>query len=180
MTSSVQSNGYTSSVSVANQFGENMNIPEMIMAIQIERATTLESQIKDQMGDMQKRNEWLKEANAALAALRTARPTSDKDPAVSYGSFTKADGTTMEVHDWMTDQGISIETRGGDKAGLQSEFDAAISNLKSSIDTVNTTSQLDMVRLQGLLDKRNQAFDFLSNTLSKLGKSMDTPIGNMR
>ena len=44
----------------------------------------------------------------------------------------------------------------------------------------STNSQMDMVRLQGLMDKRNQTFDLMTNTLSKTGKSMDGAIGNMR
>lgn len=173
-------NTYTSSVTTANQFGANMNIPEMIMAIQLERSNILDNQIKDQMNDMQKRNEWLKDANAALNEMRKNRPTKDGDAAKDYGTFTKTDGTKEDVHDWMHENGIAIEDTGKDKIGVQAEFDAAISNLKGSIDTVNSQSQMDMVRLQGLMDKRNQAFDMMTNTLSKTAKSMDSIIGNMR
>jgi hypothetical protein len=270
MSNTIQPGGYAASIAASNQMHEAMNIPEMIMAIQIERATILDGQIKGQMGDMQKRNEWLKDANAALAALRSARPT-EKDGKVDYTelNFTTSAGETKNVVEWMEANGIATgldrpaiaeaeraksaldaqiafidqgaaegkwTTEGSghwfpyftdrdgnqvqtdnwaagkgyadfgqntanergtypaltslremvttDIANLrgfdQNEFDAAIANVKSSVDTVNTTSQMDMVRLQGLLDKRGQAFDLLSNTLSKLGKSMDTPIGNMR
>ena len=177
---SVGTNTYAASVSAANQFGANMNIPEMIMALQLERSNILDSQIKDQMGDMQKRNEWLKDANAALAELRKNRPTSESGSWGNYGSFTKSDGSTANTHKWMDDNGIAIENTANDDTGQQGEFDAAINNLKSSIDTVNSQSQMDMVRLQGLMDKRNQAFDMMTNTLSKTAKSMDGIIGNMR
>ena len=239
----------------------NMNIPELIMAIQMERANVLENQVMGQMEDMQKRNEWLRDANAALAALRTARPndTSSKvdystitftdvngqsrnvlewaanngvetgmdwptikegkdaltamdgflanDPGGlrDYPSITRADGTTVQVNRWGSDsrgytgfdrnnsdnvgyrdeaQGlrdaISKDLTSGVGGMDQAKFDAAIQNAKAAIDTANTNSQMDMVRLQGLMDKRNQTFDLMTNTLSKTGKSMDGTVGNMR
>jgi hypothetical protein len=171
---------FLSSLGAANHLGGEMNIPELILAIQVERGQILDNQIKGQMEDMQKRNEWLRDANAALAAMRAQRPTSDSGGAVSYGTFTDSSGKSQNVHDWMRANGVAIETTGNDKIGVQSEFDQAIQNLKSSIDTVNNQSQMDMVRLQGLMDKRNQAFDLMTNTLSKSGKSLDGIIGNMR
>lgn len=176
----INGNQFTSAVNVTSLMKTDMNIPEMMMAIQIERGNVLDNQIKDQMNDMQKRNVWLKDANAALNAMRTARPTSEKADATSYGTFTDSAGKSQNVHDWMTANGVSIETAGNDKIGVQAEFDAAIQNLKGSIDTVNSQSQMDMVRLQGLMDKRNQAFDMMTNTLSKTSKNLDGIIGNMR
>ena len=82
-------NIYASSVGAANMFGANMNIPEMIMALQLERSNILDDQIKGQMEDMQKRNEWLKKANEALAELRTNRPQSQDHDAVDYGEVVR-------------------------------------------------------------------------------------------
>lgn len=171
---------FAAAASISERFGAEMSIPELMMAIQMERSNVLDTQIKDQMGEMQKRNEWLRDANAALGAMRAARPTSEDGGAVSYGTFTNSKGESTNVHDWMLANGVDVETTGNDKIGVQTEFDQAIQNLKSSIDTVNSTSQMDMIRLQSLMDKRNQTMDLLSNTLSKTGKSLDTIVGNMR
>ena len=258
MSGAINSNGFVSSVNVQSQFGASANIPELIMAVQIERSNVIENQVKDQIGDMQKRNEWLKDANAALAAIRTARP-SDTNGKVSftdvtfvdgqgkgqnavawlnsqgvntgldtvaaqeaidakaavdakaatnfsgtqeYPTFTDQQGNTVSTQQWAMDKGYTgFDAYTGDSIGFKSEmtslsgkigetveankldqgeFDAMINNLKSSIDTVNSQSQMDMVRLQGLMDKRNQAFDMLTNNLSKFSKSMDSVIGNMR
>jgi len=154
------------------------------MAVQIDRANVLESQIKDQIGDMQRRNLWLKNANKALEALRKNRP-SDPSSTAEYGSFVwdsrfeEAPGVSSRetVLYFMASQGIDISNT---LRADQNNFDTAINNLKTKIDTVNSQSQMDMVRLQGLMDKRNQAFDMLTNNLSKFSKSMDSVIGNMR
>jgi hypothetical protein len=167
---------FSSSVGVANALGGQMNIPELLMAIQIERANILDGQIRDQMEDMQNRNEWLRDANAALQALRAKRPNNDTAVADSRGEFTNSKGEKKMVATWLSENGIKIPE--GERK--QAHFDTLISNLKGSIDTVNSQSQMDMVRLQGLMDKRNQAFDLITNSLSKFNKSLETVIGNMR
>ena len=171
---------FLSSLGAANRLGADLNIPELILAIQVERGQILDKQIKGQMEDMQKRNEWLRDANAALAAMRNNRPTTDSDGKPSYGTFTDANGRKQDVATWARANGIDVPTAPDHHGIKQSQFDAAIQNMKSSIDTVNNQSQMDMVRLQGLMDKRNQAFDMMTNTLSKTGKSLDSVISNMR
>lgn len=55
-----------------------------------------------------------------------------------------------------------------------------IENLKGKIDALNSDSQLDMIRLQSLIDKRNQAFEMASNTLQRDQKTRDSITGNFR
>jgi hypothetical protein len=248
-----------------NLKGSGMNLPELMMAILMERSNILQNQVQDQMKDMQKRNEWLRDANAALAALRTARPT-DASGTVSadqlknitftdtsgktvnalewaqankietgldyagiaeaeraktamdnfmknvqpgkvytYPTFTDRNGNTVQINRWgedtkkyqsfdrgnqdnifVQDEGQMLQARinndlqNGVGGMTQSKFDAAIQNFKAAIDTANTNSQLDMVRLQGLMDKFNQNNDLLSNSLAKNAKPIDTITGNIR
>ena len=251
---------FASSLGAANALGGSMNIPELILAIQVERGHILDGQIKGQMVDMQKRNEWLRDANAALGAIRAARPNAEtgkidtgtvtftdsqgtsvnayewaKDNGIAtgvdyggiaeaqsarttldgalatatnaqvstYPNFTDRDGNTINLDDWGQRKGYEAwDVNSGDNVGFrwemerlgqridgditnmrsltQNQVDNAIANLKSSIDTVNNQSQMDMVRLQGLMDKRNQSFDMMTNTISKSSKSLDSIIGNMR
>jgi small-conductance mechanosensitive channel len=55
-----------------------------------------------------------------------------------------------------------------------------VTQLKGQIDLMNSDSQLDMIGLQSLVNKRNEAFDMLSNLLNKFQKTMDGIVGNMR
>jgi hypothetical protein len=165
-------NPYASSVNVMSQFGSGVNIPEMGLLIQMERNNILQSQVQDQFKDMQKRNEWLKEATEALNLLRSNRPN---DTNSTKGLSTMSiNGTNLE--DYFKKNGIAYPPR----ALNQADFDTCISNLKASIDTVNTNSQLDMVRMQGLMDKLNQTVDFMTNWISKNDKTMDSIISNIR
>ena len=52
--------------------------------------------------------------------------------------------------------------------------------LRGEIDKLNADSQLDTIKLQSLINKRNQALEMLTNILQKLQKVLDSIIGNMR
>ena len=55
-----------------------------------------------------------------------------------------------------------------------------VGDLKTAIDSLNSDSQIDMIRTQGLVNKRNEAFDTLTNLLGKFQKTIDGIVGNMR
>jgi hypothetical protein len=170
---------YTGGVNVANMLGSSVNLPEMGMLIQMERHRILEGQVKDQFGDMQKRNAWLAEATSMLEKLRAApRPNPpDKEQfhldSISTG-LSAPNPTNLQA--WFEQNGIAFPP----KVMNATELDQTIQNLKSSIDTANTNSQMDMVRMQGLMDKMNQATDFMTNWQSKSTKTMDSIIQNIR
>ncbi|GLS33049.1 hypothetical protein SAMN04488498_1464 [Mesorhizobium albiziae] len=176
-----------SNVNLQNQLDRNVsNIPggggslgALALLLQIERYNNLEVQVRDEFEDMQKRNDWLKTANSALAALRVNRPADDK-AIKDYGTFVDPQGNTQNIHQWMLENGIPIEQNKGDAAGVQSEFDAAISNLKARIDTANSESQISVIHLQSLMDKVNQTVELASNLVAKDGKAKESILGNIR
>jgi len=49
-------------------------------------------------------------------------------------------------------------------------WDQFIQNIKSFVDTNNNDSQLMMVRLQDIQQKRDNAFELVSNLIKKLGQ----------
>ena len=55
-----------------------------------------------------------------------------------------------------------------------------VGTMKTSIDTLNSDSQIDMIRTQSLVNKRNEAFDTLTNLLGKFQKTIDGIVGNYR
>ncbi|ULJ74435.1 hypothetical protein [Rhizobium gallicum] len=174
--------------SQSNRVDRNVyNIPEgggdlasWALLLQIERYDILEAQVRDEFDDMQRRNDWLKTANLALAALRANRPNSDKDPERWYGRFDDPHGKDVHVHKWMLDNGIDIEQEGGDAHGTQADFDAAISNLKARIDNVNSESGMAVIRLQSLMDKAQQCLELTTNLLAKASKAKENILSNIR
>ena len=180
------SQAYVASVNVMQRFGASLNIPEMGLLVQMERHNILQDQVMDQFKDMENRNAWLRDATAVLNAVRAQRPQKDgADNGVNLNSFnvTYHDATgatvTKTADQFFKDNGIPIPP-GKDGKLSQVDFDTAINNLKSSIDTANTNSQMDMVRMQGLMDKMNQAIDFMTNWTAKNSKTIDSITGNIR
>ncbi|CCH05443.1 hypothetical protein ACOTDN_29015 [Achromobacter xylosoxidans] len=55
-----------------------------------------------------------------------------------------------------------------------------ITAAKNQVDSLGNTQQMEMLRLQGLTNKRNEAFDVMTNFLKKMRDSRSSIIGNMR
>ncbi|WP_339304743.1 hypothetical protein [Paenibacillus sp. FSL R5-0519] len=62
----------------------------------------------------------------------------------------------------------------------QNGDEAAIQKLKGQIDAASNSQQMDMLRLQSLSNKRNEAFDVMTNFIKKMQDSRSSIIGNMR
>lgn len=62
----------------------------------------------------------------------------------------------------------------------QAQFDQLIPTISSRIDGLNSTQQLDMLRLQSLTNKRNEAFDIMTNFIKKMQDGRSSIVGNMR
>ncbi|MDM5280381.1 hypothetical protein QUF95_23730 [Paenibacillus silvae] len=66
------------------------------------------------------------------------------------------------------------------EAAQQRGDQAAVQSLKGQIDALSNSQQMDMLRLQSLSNKRNEAFDLMTNFIKKMQDSRSSIIGNMR
>ncbi|GAB2734947.1 type III secretion system needle tip complex Bsp22 [Melaminivora jejuensis] len=60
------------------------------------------------------------------------------------------------------------------------ELDGFIQKLKGNIDSLSNSQQMDMLRLQSMSNKRNEAFEIMTNFIKKMQDSRNSIIGNMR
>jgi len=72
--------------------------------------------------------------------------------------------------------GLGGDNQKADYANKQKE----VTKIKGDIDQLNSDSSLDMIGIQTLVNKRNEAFDTLSNLVGKFQKTIDGIVGNMR
>jgi len=85
-------------------------------------------------------------------------------------------------------QSNSVQERNAQLAILNSQLSQANANgdtataaqRKSEIDALNNSQQMDLLRLQSLSNKRNEAFDMMTNFIKKMQDSRSAIIGNMR
>lgn len=88
----------------------------------------------------------------------------------------------------LKDQVQAVQDRNAEIAILNSQLAEAQANgdtataeaRKAQIDAVSSSQQMDMLRLQSLSNKRNEAFDVMTNFIKKMQDSRSSIIGNMR
>ncbi len=62
----------------------------------------------------------------------------------------------------------------------KAEVDALVKALQTKVDELNSSQQMDMLSLQSMMNKRNEAFDLMTNFVKKMADSRSSIIGNMR
>ncbi len=151
----------------------SLDVETLLLAVQNQRATLLEGQLQTQMQDVQQRNVEIGKLNELLGAARTlsAQIKSDADSTekVPTGKELAAFQKTAEA------AGVNVSTI-KDKGTLT----AALENYKTMIDSQSNSQQMDMLRLQSLSNKRNEAFDVMTNFMKKMQDNRSSIISNMR
>ncbi|MFC4160058.1 hypothetical protein [Chitinimonas lacunae] len=159
-----------------------------MMMVQSERANLLETQIKDQLETIQKRNQDIAKLNELIGKLKAARP-SGTDPE-AWGQLSPGNASAAEgIYNDVRAAGLTMPT-GGDEVNnsgnngiydaKQKTFDVWVEQLKGKIDSLNSSQQMDMLRMQSLTNKRNEAFDLMTNFIKKMADSRSSILGNMR
>lgn len=140
-----------------------------LRAVQDQRVRLLDQQLSSQVTGVQKRNARVVTLNAAITALNAyvAGPTDE-----SLATAIAAARPAVESHILLSATSDSTEVRTA-AADL-------VATLRSELDAVTNTQQMDMLRLAGLTDKRSEAFDLMSSFLTKMQGSQSSIIGNMR
>lgn len=153
---------------------DGMDLETQMMMVQSQRANLIEQQLKAQMESMQKKNEQISKLNDMLAAFNTA--------AESFPGDAKADATT-KVTQAMIDSAKEAKIAFNYVVGsdiTKGKVSEITQKTKSDIDTLTNNQQMDMLRLQSLNNKRNEAFDLMTNFIKKMQESRSSIIANMR
>jgi hypothetical protein len=148
----------------------SMDIETALMAVQQQRSQLLEQQLQDQITAVQNRNDQLAKINNVLSKVGEI-----EIPAGSSPDYAINENQTEDMKKAMEEAGISTappENKG--------ELEAIKQQVKSQIDAQSNSQQMDMLRLQSLTNKRNEAFDVMTNFIKKMQDSRSSIIGNMR
>jgi len=165
---------------------QNVDLETALMFVQSERANNLDAQLKAQLQDVAKRNEQISSLNKLLSDLRAQRPSGSDPQAWANLGGTAAAGA--DVYDRVVKAGLTMPT-GADEVNTpgtgiydarQKTFDVWAEEIKSKIDAASNSQQMDMLRLQSLSNKRNEAFEIMSNFVKKMSDSRASIVGNMR
>ena len=150
-----------------------MDIEAMLLAVQSQRANLLEGQLQSQLQDVQNRNLQMGKLNDVLSAARTLSAQIPSDAEGTAALPQGAEWTAFQSAAAAAGVNISDVTN-------KSQLAAAVDNFKSMIDSQSNSQQMDMLRLQSLSNKRNEAFDLMTNFMKKMQDNRSSIIGNMR
>jgi len=133
----------------------NIDLETLMVSLHTERAETLQLALENQANSVQQTNQKLKDAQTKLSNLRQLQNEVQID-------LLKAKPGSSEY--------AQLEA-------MNTELETEIANLQTEMDSLDITSQLEMMRLQSLMDKQNQSFDMMTNFIKKFGSSKDSIIG---
>ena len=166
---------------------QNVDIETALMMVQSDRANSLEAQIKEQLDTVAARNKDIASLNTLLTDLRSLRP-SGTDSADKWANLGTDQAKGREMYARITAAGLTMPT-GADEVNepgtgiydaRQKTFDVWTEQLKGKIDSLSSTQQMDMLRLQSLSNKRNEAFEIMTNFVKKMSDNRASIVGNLR
>jgi len=186
MTNAVQFGAPVQSIDV-----RSLDIETALMAVQTTRANHLETLLKDQMAAVQAKNDKIAQFNQILGGLNAM--------AAKFKPDAKAGEKLDLSHMNADEQAAWYEMVGGVQKQLveagfdtskapfdvkvdikKGDLDGLVQQTRSQIDALTNTQQMDMLRLQSLSNKRNEAFEIMTNFVKKLQDNNNSIIGNMR
>ncbi|WP_028551990.1 hypothetical protein [Paenibacillus sp. UNC451MF] len=151
---------------ITTQFS-NVDLETALMSIQSQRTELLDSQLKTQMETIQNRNNEIAKLNEILSKLKSNRPQKSGDSVTLDADLQKK----------LTENGVQVPSA---NKWTQADIDRASETLRGKIDSLNSSQQMDMLRMQSLTNKRNEAFDTMTNFIKKMADQRSSIIGNMR
>lgn len=167
-----------------------LSIGQLVMAICLNRASKLETDIIALMEEMNATSAELK-IMTTIEEKVVGWTTADPQPHPGYehlyhdtisGTGTNYDGKTyMDVLRSMgiIGDGIECVRWSGSPDPNDIMYDDFITALESKMDEKNTFSQQKMIELQSLTNKRDQSYDMISNVLKSLNTTIIGNINNM-
>ncbi|MEK3985878.1 hypothetical protein MHB77_21295 [Paenibacillus sp. FSL K6-3166] len=147
---------------------QDMDLETAMMAVQSSRASMLDEQLKDQIAAVQAKNETISQLNQLLGVIN--------EELGKLPSGAEA-GSAVQLAD---DKGAMFTAMGMAIPQTKGELENLLGQIKSKIDSASNSQQMDMLRLQSLSNKRNEAFDVMTNFVKKMQDSRSSIIGNMR
>ena len=149
-----------------------------LLAFGIERAQGMEKLVKAKIADMKSRNADIQELQKAMQELRSVKPEKDEKGKELTKPLSAETQATLAKY---PELGAFLETKDG-KQKLKNDkgFEDMMANFQSQIDEMTSNDQLDMIQLQSMVSKQNNAIEMVSNLQNKFSGLKDKIVGNMR
>ncbi len=141
----------------------------LLEVLSMDRANALQQSTQDQAAEIQQKNAQIQKLNDALEKLNAAKTSNDKSGDTLNNSNGQVDQAVAELQSLGIDPSsyISKDSSGNWKNTKDNGTSLLIETTKTQIDSVSSDSQLDMIKLQGLINKQSEAEQMASGAESK-------------
>lgn len=158
-----------------------LSMGQLVMAICLNRAVEMEDRMVGMMAEMEVNTDnlnaltraetLLQDGTSPTAALSEKLVYYEIDPK-TYEVTSKSCGT---IGEFLT--AIGVVWKGSDDKPLAT--DTIVTNIETKMDGLNTFSQQKMIELQSYTNKRDQAYDLVSNILKSLNTVLHGNVNNL-
>lgn len=167
---------------------ENLSLSEKIFLVGTQKSQILEGKIDVKYQEMQINNRKMQNLNFAMAVVsKYAADAKDcpKGEGVTMlpkyvdpmtGKEKEGGGSVLTV---MHDCGIGSDINGA-TALTKEQWASLNAKLKAASDSLGSTSQMEMMKMQSVVNQLNEATQANSNLISKLNQIFMAIIGNLR
>ncbi len=177
---------------VANEYtvdGARVDLQDLMVLVSKKRAAAVEGEVAPQATRIRERNERLDKLGQALADMTRIQASydSEDDGGVwSLDYYAEPSSETREVLDSLK-AGLYGYGQSGDGPNedgwgyyvTKANCEMAIQLLKSEIDGLNNEAQLDMSRLQQLVDRRDESYSTATNLMTAISDTRANLIRNL-
>ncbi|MGC8718449.1 MAG: hypothetical protein ACP5TY_00380 [Thermodesulforhabdaceae bacterium] len=166
----VGSTGNTSSVSSTNLNINDWSPDVLAFYLAIQQTQNLDQQINDKLQQIQGKQADMAKAREYLAKMKELQ------------NLAGDNGITRMPDDmkkWLNDHGISYDRTGNDDMHSKKDWDINIEHLNAYIQNNNSSVELDMLSIQSLMNKRNQALEMASTIMKKSAELKESILRNI-
>lgn len=164
---------------------DSMDLETAMLMVQTQRTQLLDQQLRDQIDELRKRNEQTARLNELLAALSSVRNRfpagaaagARLDSTGAAASYAEALGRLRTAE---SSAALTLELPQDAASWTKAQIDTAVSAVRGAIDALTNTQQMDMLRLQSLTNKRNEAFEVMAAFIKKMQEARSSIVGNIR
>lgn len=166
------------------QFNDPNEIEAVLLNYGAVRSGVLEEAVRIDNADQTARNQRINDLNSINAVLQRTRPGSD-----TFGAVITL--TPKEVEDirrsFQADFDALFDARFiGNPPTLRvtlrvnGGYQQMLNAVRNQVDQASANSQLELISLQALINRRNQAVEFTTNLVQRFSSLKDRIIGNIR
>lgn len=179
---------------------DDAGLEALLLQVGAQRSRALEQSVRNETVENRASNARVNQLNSVLQDIRALQPSEDEENSIlGDGLFSGQNSALPEstrtlLDNLRTNDGTSFSDAflrsetlnfGGQSFFLQrvrndGDYQRLTENVRSEVDQASSDAQLNLIRLQGLINRNNQATEFVTNVVQRFSGLSDRIIPNFR